>query len=252
MPKKNSSIVTVSYRSAETISGTLDSVAAQRGVQVQHLVQDGQSEDGTSDIVAKYDHASFISEPDDGIYDALNKGVANGSGDIIGLLHADDFYPNPMVLDKVSKLFQADPSLMGVYGDLKYVAQDDTDKVVRHWKAGLFQRYKLHLGWMPPHPTIFLRREVYEKIGGFDTRYQISADYDFILRLFKTFGHKIDYLPEVLVHMRTGGVSNAGLRNLLKKSKEDFLISLRMGHFAPVSILLKMASKVKQFRNILR
>jgi glycosyltransferase involved in cell wall biosynthesis len=252
MAKENISIVTVSYRSAETISGTLDCVAAQQGLPDQHLVQDGQSDDGTADIVAKYDHATFVSEPDDGIYDALNKGIAHCSGDIIGLLHADDFYPNPEVLKKVSKRFEADPSLMGVYGDLKYVARDNTDKVVRYWKAGRFKPYKLHLGWMPPHPTLFLRREAYEKTGGFDTRYRISADYDFILRLFQTFGDKIDYLPEVLVHMRTGGVSNTGVPNLVKKSKEDFWIASRMGYFAPLIILLKMASKVKQFRNILR
>jgi len=250
MTKHTISIVTASYHSAATIGFTLRSVADQERVAVQHVVQDGQSNDGTCDIVAKYNQVTFISEADSGIYDGLNKGIANCTGNIIGLLHADDFYPSDTILRKVADRFEANPELMGVYGDLKYVTQEDTEKVVRDWKAGEFSRAKFHFGWMPPHPTIFLRREAYEQLAGFNTTYEISADYDFILRLFQTFGSRIEYLPETLVHMRGGGLSNSGFGNLLKKSKEDFWIALRMGYFAPVTLVCKMLSKLSQFRNV--
>ena len=252
MLEEKISIVTVSYNSAATIACTLDSVASQQGVDAEHVVQDGQSTDGTNDIIANYEQVTFFCEPDDGIYDGLNRGIANCTGAIIGLLHADDFYASPHTLQKISEKFAANPDLLGLYGDLKYVSPHDVEKIVRYWKAGNFMRAKLHLGWMPPHPTIFLRREVYDELGGFDTRYQISADYAFILRLFQTFGDKMDYLPETLVHMRTGGISNAGARNLLKKSTEDFWIALRAGYFAPATVLLKMLSKLQQYRHYSR
>ncbi len=248
MTKHKISILTICYQAADTIIGTLETIAAQNIEGVECLVQDGNSTDNTAELVTTFPHARFVSQPDAGIYDALNKGVDALNGDIIGLLHAGDFYPNKGVLAAVQKQFDDNADLVGVYGDLQYVHQKDAARVVRHWKSSVFSRTKLACGWMPPHPTLFLRKEVYQEIGGFDTRYRISADYDFILRVFDKYGTRIAYMPQVLVHMRSGGISNSGLKNLFTKSKEDFVIATRFKLFAPLTVFGKIFSKALQIR----
>jgi glycosyltransferase involved in cell wall biosynthesis len=192
----------------------------------------------------------LVSEPDHGIYDALNKGIARASGEVIGFLHADDMYANSNVLAYVAQAF-VDPAVCAVYGDLHYSRKDDMSQVVRVWHSSLFTPQRLAWGWMPPHPTLYVRREWYERIGGFDTRYRISADYLSILQMFSHADFKSVYLPEVLVKMRIGGASNKSLKNILRKSAEDWraLRSSGVGALGGAGALVwKNLSKLGQFR----
>jgi len=187
-----------------------------------------------------------VSEPDRGIYDALNKGIARASGDVVGFLHADDVYASPDVLARVAEAF-ADPSVAAVHGDLQYVRKDDTARVVRHWRSSPFSPDRLRRGWMPPHPTLYVRREWYERIGGFDTRYRIAADYHSILRLFSQPGFRSAYVPEVFVKMRLGGASNRSLRNIVRKSREDLEALRRTGVGGVGTLTWKNLGKIGQF-----
>jgi glycosyltransferase involved in cell wall biosynthesis len=219
------SIVTASFNSAQTISDTLRTVDAQqgkRGVQLEHLVIDGASTDSTLSIVEKYSQQwrRVQSEPDRGLYDAMNKGLLGACGDVVGLLNSDDLYPHDEVLSTVAEAFEADPSLDAVYGDLCYVKQDNTSEVVRYWRSsdyspGLFQR-----GWVPPHPTFFARRSVYQRHGGFDLRYRLAADWELLARFIEVHRIRTRYLPTVLVHMRLGGATNRSLSNVWKQNRE--------------------------------
>lgn len=242
------SIITVCFNSAETIGDTLRSVAGQTHHDVEHVIIDGGSRDATMEIVRRDGGhvAKAISEPDRGIYDALNKGISRSTGDIVGFLHADDMYADQDVLARIAQAFQ-DPAVQAVYGDLQYVLKQDTNRVVRHWRAGTFDKARLRRGWMPPHPTLYVRREWYDRIGGFDTRYRIAADYDSILRLFSTNGFNAVYLPSVLVKMRVGGASNRSLSNIIRKSREDYA-ALRSAEIGGMRTLLwKNFSKAGQF-----
>jgi glycosyltransferase len=242
------SVVTVALNAAETLGATLSSVAGQDWTNVEHWLIDGGSSDGTKDVVRLRGRhlAGFISEPDRGLYDALNKGIARCTGDVIGFLNADDLYASPRVLSLVAGAFET-AGIGAVYGDLQYVGRDDTSDVIRYWRAGEFKRGKLAWGWMPPHPTLYARREIYQRIGGFDTSYRIAADYDFILRLFSDPNLRVQYIPEVLVMMRAGGVSNRSLSNLLRKSSED-LRALGRNRIGGLGALVwKNLSKVGDF-----
>jgi glycosyltransferase len=226
-------------------------VAGQSYPTREHVVVDGASKDGTVGLLEQHraQLAVLVSEPDKGIYDALNKGIARASGDVVGFLHADDLYAHPDVLGDVARAF-ADPSVCAVYGDLQYVKQGDTSTVVRHWQSSPYSARRLAWGWMPPHPTLYVRREWYERIGGFDTRYRIAADYFSILQLFSQPGFKAVYLPQVLVKMRLGGASNRSLRNIVRKSREDFdaLRRSRVGALGGAGALVsKNLSKIGQF-----
>lgn len=247
------SVVTITFNCAATIADCLASVASQQGVRHEHVVIDGASRDGTLDCLQRHRDqlAVLVSEPDAGLYDALNKGIARCTGDVVGFLHADDLYAGPEVLASVAAAF-ADERVDAVYGDLQYVSQHDPGHVVRHWRSTPFTRRRLEWGWMPPHPTLYLRRRLYERLGGFDTRYRIAADYDFILRLFTQPGLNTTHLPEVLVKMRVGGASNRSLGNILRKSREDWraLRRHRVGAFRSVGALLwKNLGKLGQFRS---
>jgi glycosyltransferase len=216
------SIVTACFNSVDTIRNTIDSVNIQSYPNIEHVFVDGLSTDNTLSLIRNLSVRNKIvkSESDNGIYDALNKGIRLSTGDVIGFLHADDFYPSNDVVAKIAQAFK-DPAVQAVYGDLQYVPKDDPNKVFRHWKTGEFSSSKLLRGWMPPHPTLYIRRELYDKIGGFDTKYRIAADYDSILKLFSDPDLVSVYIPEVLVKMRTGGASNRSIRNIIKKSRED-------------------------------
>jgi glycosyltransferase involved in cell wall biosynthesis len=230
----------------------LQSVAGQSWPHREHVVVDGASTDGTVALLEarRSSLAVLKSEPDRGIYDALNKGIALATGDIVGFLHADDLYAHPDVLAHVAAAFD-DPAVCAAYGDLQYVRRDDTSRVVRHWQSGPASASKLAWGWMPPHPTLYVRREWYARIGGFDTSYRIAADYLSILKFFSHPEFKAAYLPEVLVTMRLGGASNKSVKAIVRKSREDWraLRSTGVGALGGVGALVwKNLSKVRQFQ----
>ena len=245
------SIITATWNCAKTLPDCLASVANQDYAFREHIIVDGASTDGTIDVVNKHidQVAVFKSEQDKGIYDALNKGVNQATGDVVGFLHADDLYASGDVLSKVAKAFE-DNSVCAVYGDLEYVSQEDTKKVIRRWHSNTFKRQDLSLGWMPAHPTLYVRREWYSRIGGFDISYRIAADYLSILKMFTHPEFKTVYIPSVLVTMRLGGVSNKSFRAIINKTREDWraLRSCGFGLLGTTrAIAWKNLSKLTQF-----
>jgi glycosyltransferase involved in cell wall biosynthesis len=215
------SIITATYNSGATVRDTLESIKDQAYPDIEHIIVDGKSKDNTLDIVHEFPHvAKVVSEKDGGIYDAMNKGVSLASGNIIGILNSDDIYAGNDVLTSVVNAF-ADDTVDAVYGDLQYVKQNDLTKITRHWKAGNYSRGKFYLGWMPPHPSFFVRSEVYEQIGKFNLSLRSSADYELMLRALFVHRLKPAYLPKVLVKMRTGGMSNASLQHRFRANRED-------------------------------
>ena len=243
------SIITAVYNSKDTIEDCLKSVASQTYTDIEHIIVDGASTDGSLEIIQSVlggKNFKLISEPDSGTFDALNRGIKLVTGDVIGLLHSDDVYYNENVLAKVAKVFE-DKNVDSVYGDLIYVDKKSTTKVFRYWKAGEFNENKLRKGWMPPHPAFFVRKEIFDKYGLYDTTLKIASDYDLILRFLGK--HKITtaYLPDVLVKMRWGGKSNKSLRNIIQKSSEDYR-ALKKNNFpnALWILFLKNISKLPQ------
>lgn len=219
------SLISCSYNSKKTINDLIDSVINQDHNNVEHIIIDGSSTDGTLEILNSYkkDNSSLklISENDNGVYDALNKGLNLATGDIIGFVHSDDFLDSNIIISEIASIFENN-DIHGVYGDLQYVKRNDISKIVRSWKSRPFYPEMIKKAWMPPHPTLFLRKEVYEKHGHFDTSYKISADYEFILRIFKDQFLNFEYFPKVITTMRLGGISNGSLRNIALKVKEDY------------------------------
>jgi glycosyltransferase involved in cell wall biosynthesis len=217
------SIVTASYNAATTINDCLSSIGSQTHP-CEHIIIDGGSTDGTLDVVRKFPHvAHVVSEPDSGIYDAMNKGITLATGDIIGILNADDIYNGEDVLAKVAKVFECE-TLDSCFADLVYVAADDTNKIIRYWKAGDFLASRIFNGWIPPHPTFFVRRSVYEKYGAFNLEAGIAADYELMLRMLLKHSITTKHIPSILVRMRLGGVSNRSF-----KSRIDNAFSTRLG-----------------------
>ncbi len=242
------SIITAVRKGRATLADALDSALAQGHPDLELIVIDGASTDGTLEVIQRYAGRinQVVSEPDRGIYDALNKGLRLATGEAVGFLHADDVFADERVLSRIAAAL-ADPGVDACYGDLRYVRQDDLTRVVRHWRSGEYQRRRLAWGWMPPHPTFYARRAVYQRLGGFDTRYRIAADYDCLLRFLGTGRITCAYIPEVLVHMRLGGASNRSLRNLLQKSREDYR-ALRHNQVGGLgTLLLKNLQKLPQF-----
>lgn len=242
------SIITAVRNRRDTIAGAVRSLQAQTHANHEHIVMDAVSIDGTLEELASLadPRMCVVSEADGGIYDALNKGMARASGDVIGLLHSDDFFASPDVLADIAAAFEV-ADVDAVYGDLQYVLANDTSRVVRYWKSGAFHPARLRKGWMPPHPALFIRREVYEQHGGYDTSYRIAADYDAILRWFGRVGIRAHYVPKVLVKMRAGGVSNRSLANIARKSIEDYR-ALRSNDVGGLGVLArKNLRKVSQF-----
>lgn len=241
-------VVTAVYNAEDTIVSAIESVLNQSYSNVETIVIDGGSTDGTAEILEAYrDRVSlYISEPDNGIYDALNKGIKYATGDIVGFLHADDLYDSEEILSRVAEAFSV-PEIDAVYGDLVYVNQSEPGKVIRYWQAGSYSRRKLKHGWMPPHPTFYVRRGVYDRVGGFDVSFRIAADYDCMLRIFTKQNIRCEYIPQTLIKMRTGGVSNRSLSNILLKSKEDY-IALRKNNVGGMwALMCKNCRKLIQF-----
>ncbi|WP_196795110.1 glycosyltransferase family 2 protein [Mariprofundus ferrooxydans] len=241
------SVITAVYNAKDTISDSLDSVMAQTGVDIELIIVNGASDDGTSELLEsrRGDFSVYLNEPDNGIYDALNKGVSRASGDVVGFLHADDVYASTQVLARIAAAF-ADPSVDAVYGDLTYIGRN-SEKVIRYWQAGDFSERQLMHGWMPPHPTFYVRREVYERFGTFDTSFRIAADYDCMLRFLGQAKIKCAYIPDVLVKMRVGGASNRSLSNIIRKTAEDYRALKGNGVGGVKALLWKNLSKLPQF-----
>lgn len=242
------SIITAVLNRRDTIQQALDAVARQDHGDIEHIVIDGASEDGTREILERNRSRIdvLVSEKDSGIYEALNKGVALASGEVVGFLHADDTFADERVVSRIAATL-ADPGADAAYGDLVYVSKDDAQRVVRRWRAGRFSRSRLAWGWMPPHPTFYARRRVYEALGAFDARHRIAADYDCMLRFLGPGGVVPIYIPEVLVRMRMGGASNRSLGNILRKSREDYLAMRRNGVGGLAALACKNLAKLGQF-----
>ena len=242
------SVITAVFNRVDTIGAAIESVQSQTHADVEHVIQDGGSSDRTLDVVRKAANATtkIITERDIGIYDAINRGIGNASGDVIGLMHSDDMFAGPDVLAQVAAAFD-NPNVDGVYGDLQYVAADDPTRIIRHWTSGGYTPAKLKQGWMPPHPTLYLRRKVFDQHGLYDTSLQIAADYDAILRYLAGGNIQLAYIPQVLVKMRVGGESNRSLERILRKSRED-LTAIRRNGVGGLGVLIqKNIRKVGQF-----
>lgn len=243
------SVITVTFNSAETIEDTLLSVIQQDYPLVEYIVVDGLSSDGTMDIINKYrsNITTVISEKDKGIYDALNKGIQLATGDVVAILHSDDFYAHHQVLSNYVNLFKQS-NADAVYSDLHYVNRTDVSKVVRNWVSGSYRSNAFYWGWMPPHPTFVVKRSVYNKFGVFNLNFRSAADYELMLRFILKEGITLAYLQQVTVKMRTGGMSNVTLANRLKANREDRLAwkqnGLRPGL---LTLYLKPLRKLFQF-----
>tara|TARA_B100001248_G_C27398954_1_gene468206 strand:- start:1700 stop:2458 length:759 start_codon:yes stop_codon:yes gene_type:complete len=250
--KLNVTIISAVYNSNKTIRKSIDSVIYQDYPLVEYIIVDGKSSDCSMKVIKNYLKMNLsiklISEKDDGVYDAFNKGIEMATGDIIGFVNADDFLNSKTIISEIVSMMKSE-SLDGVYGDLQYIYKNNPQTIIRSWKSLDYHKSLLKKGWMPPHPTLFLKKEVYEKHGLFDLSYKISADYDFILRIFKDSELKFGYLPKVITKMRTGGISNRNLKNIIKKSIEDYraIRSNNVGNF--LTLIRKNTSKLKQFFN---
>ena len=294
------SIITAVFNNAQHIASCLESIHSQSWPGIEHIIIDGGSTDGTlqviEEVMSRESRATsqkdskrveesgvkgvrVISEPDNGIYDALNKGIKLATGDVIGFLHADDIYADKTVIEKVAKAM-TESNVDSCYGDLVYVkdseqairptslqaarqdseqankptswqackpASDSRFTVVRYWKSGPYEKGLFKKGWMPPHPTFFVRREVYRRLGAFDTGLRIAADYELMLRFLWENDISTCYIPEVLIKMRTGGASNGSLRNILKKSAEDYKAMRMHGAGGLATLVRKNLSKIPQF-----
>lgn len=245
------SIITATYNREAVIGYAVSSLYSQTYHDFEHLVVDGGSTDNTVEFVNAHtdDRTVLVSEPDNGVCDAFNKGLARASGDIVGFLHSDDFFADENVLERVASTFKECECDL-VYGDLDYVSSSDLTRIIRRWRAGRFSRGALKLGWMPPHPTVFVTRELLNRVGRFDCVYKISCDYDFLVRCLTMDGIRTQYIKSTLVKMRLGGVSNGSLRTIVLKSSEDLKIikrhNLRFG-LSLFTLLLKNFRKFSQF-----
>lgn len=243
------SIVTTSFNSIQTLADTLESVKNQTAIEnIEHIVVDGNSTDGCVELIKSYPHvAQFISEPDKGIYDAMNKGVALATGEAVGFLNSDDFFFNNTVIEKIRNKF-LDTTCDAVYGDLFYVDKNDTDKITRKWFAGNFTKENFLSGWMPPHPTFYVKRRVFDSYGHFNLSLKSSADYELMLRFIYKHGIKTEYIAETLIKMREGGMSNKSILNRLKANKEDAR-AWKINDLKPrfYTFYLKPIKKIKQF-----
>ncbi len=241
------SIITATYNSAATIADSIRSVKQQSYQNIEHIIVDAVSEDDTLSIVHEMHHGTVVSEKDKGIYDAMNKGITLANGEIIGILNSDDYYADDSIIEKVVRLFEA-TDCDAVYGDLLYVDSDDTAKIKRKWIAGKHSKRSFLFGWMPPHPTFFVKKNIYNKHGVFNLQLGSAADYELMLRMIYKQGIKVSYLNEVIVKMRTGGVSNKNLQNRLLANKNDkkawMINDLKPYWF---TIILKPMRKIVQF-----
>lgn len=244
------SVITVVYNQKDTLESCIKSILCQNYQNIEHIIIDGGSTDGTIEIIRKYNDkiAYWVSEQDNGIYDAINKGIKAATGDVVGILHSDDIYADTHVIEDVIRQLGEKES-DSCYGDLVYVDRNDTKKIVRHWKAGSFYKESFKKGWMPPHPTFFAKRRIYEKHGLLNTDFPLASDYELMVRLLYKYGISTAYIPRVLVKMRTGGTSRPGMYTL-RSISENYRAWKVNGLKYPITLLLKPLSKLMQFRYI--
>jgi glycosyltransferase involved in cell wall biosynthesis len=249
MDKPAVAVITAVKDARHTVGDCMKSVQSQTCRNIEHILVDGVSTDGTLDIIREMRTSStiLISERDAGIYDAINKGIRTASAEIVGILHADDVYDNEFVIETVLNCFEMD-GCQSCYGDLVYVSRADRHKVIRYWRAGAFKRERFEKGWMPPHPTFFAKKQVYERYGYLDgTRFPLAADYEMMLRFLYRYSVSTSYIPQVLVRMSTGGTSNPGLYTA-KAIIENYRSWKVNGLSAnPITFMLKPLSKLLQF-----
>lgn len=241
-------IITVVYNNVDTIKDTIESVLNQSYQDIEYIIIDGNSNDGTRCILNNYKNkiTKVISEDDNGIYDAMNKGISIASGDVIGFLNADDLFFSDQCIEKIMVKFSNEIDV--VYGDLVYVNRENTSNLIRYWRAGNFEKRKYKHGWMTPHPSTYIKKKIYDEYGVYDTSFKIAADYELMLRFLYKNNLNVKYVPEVIVRMRTGGVSNSSFRNILF-SNYEVAKSWRVNSMSiPFLIMLKKPlSKLKQF-----
>jgi len=243
------SIITVSFNSVITIRDTIESILSQDYKNIEYIIIDACSKDGTLDIIEEYKEriSFFISESDNGIYDGMNKGIAAATGDIVGILNSDDFYPNSFVISNVARTFEKQ-ACDAVYGDLVYVKFFNIDKIIRYWQSGQYTVKKVKNGWMLPHPTFFVKKHLYDKYGYYNTDLKTAADYQMILKLLYKYNIKVIYIPMILVNMRMGGASNSSIMNRIRANKEDGLAWTKNQLNKPMFVRIKKPlQKIKQF-----
>ena len=239
------SIITVVLNRAETIGLAINSVQSQTYKNVEHVIQDGGSDDGTVNIIKSLaPEAKLEIKPDGGIYEAINRAIERAEGDIVGLMHSDDQFASSDILDFVEEKFR-DQRIDGIYGDLNYVSSHSSEKAIRKWIAGTFEMKKITRGWMPPHPTLYVRKSVFKKHGVYDCSYSISADYEAMLRWI-THGLRLAYLPKTMVIMQSGGASNCSIKNLFRKTLEDYKAIKKNKVGGLITLFLKNMRKVVQ------
>jgi glycosyltransferase involved in cell wall biosynthesis len=243
------SVITVSLNSARTIGSTIESVNTQSYEHLEHIFIDGASNDGTQRLVAECARRRprLFSERDGGIYDAMNKGLALASGEVVGFLNADDAFESPEAVAAIASTFE-DQDIQACYGDVVYVRADDPTRVVRYWRSGPYARGQCATGWAPPHPTLYVRRDALLRHGGFNDRLRVAADFEMALRLLDVLGLTVRYIPEVLVRMRAGGVSNGSVRGILSGHRD--MASALHAHGLPAGwgwSARRLARRIPQF-----
>lgn len=217
------SLITVAYNSAETIRDTIESVLTQTYPEIEYIIVDGKSSDNTVDIIKEYElrfdgKMKWISEPDKGLYDAMNKGISLSTGDVVGIINSDDLFCDNLALEKVINAFNADAHTDAVYADLFYVAQHDTERIIRKWITGVQKPF--NAGWHPAHPTLYIKRKIYLMYGGFDLSFKLAADFEIMLRFIDRYKIKITYLQDSFVKMRLGGETNKSIKNIFNQNLE--------------------------------
>lgn len=233
------SIITVSFNSAKTIADTIESVLSQDFPRIEYIIVDGGSKDDTVSIIKQYQDriSHWISEKDQGMYDAMNKGIAMATGDVIGILNSDDVYMNTHIVSELIELMQSQRAQV-VFADLILVDQDNPQNVLRYYDSGHFHPNKFKYGWMPAHPTVFVKRELYEAVGNFSTSYQIAADYEMLIRILAIQRARYAYLPKPVVRMRSGGASTSGLSRNWILNQEIVRACKENGIYSNMAMLL--------------
>jgi len=242
------SIVTVCYNSERTIEDTIKSVLIQSYKNIEYIIVDGNSKDKTMQIVKEYEkdfagRMKWISEKDNGLYDAMNKGICMATGDIIGIINSDDFYTNEFVIENVvKKMVEEDADCL--YSDLVFVSENNTNRVVRKWRAGTGS---VLWGWNPPHPTTFIKKKIYDTYGLYKVNNQISSDYDLLYKIFKNREIRVAYLRETIVKMRMGGQSTRGIKSTIQGNKEVYATLRENGNKIPIiTVILRLLRKINQ------
>lgn len=248
------SVITVTRNSSLTLTDTLESVLHQTYDNIELIVIDGLSTDSTVDIIKQYEvkfkgRMRWISEKDKGIYDAMNKGIQRATGDIVGILNSDDFYSSDRILEEVAASFKKDHKIDAVYGDVHFIHQDQPEKCARYYSSAYFRPWLLWFGFMPAHPSFYVKREVYQRYGLYSLDYNIASDYDMMVRLFYKNKIKARYIKLDFVTMRIGGISTKNLHNRLQISKEDVIACKRNGMYTNfLFICVKYFAKIFEFR----